>query len=44
VSVLRGTVIGPGCVVAAHAVVRGEVPAYSVASGIPARVQKDRRA
>jgi acetyltransferase-like isoleucine patch superfamily enzyme len=44
VSVLRGTVIGRGCVLAAHAVVRGEIPDYSVASGVPARVQKDRRA
>ena len=32
-----------GCVVAAHAVVRGEVPEYSVVGGIPARVLKDRR-
>jgi acetyltransferase-like isoleucine patch superfamily enzyme len=43
VSVLRGTVIGRGSVVAAHAVVRGEIPDYAVASGIPARVHKDRR-
>lgn len=42
-TILRGTVIGPGCVVAAHAVVRGEVPAYSIVGGIPARVLKDRR-
>jgi acetyltransferase-like isoleucine patch superfamily enzyme len=44
VSVLRGTVIGRGSVIAAHAVVRGAIPDYSVASGIPARVHKDRRA
>ena len=42
-SILRGAVIGRGCVVAAHAVVRGEVPEYSVVGGIPARVLKDRR-
>lgn len=42
-SVLRGTRIGEGCVVAAHAVVRGEVPPFSVAGGIPARVIKNRR-
>lgn len=44
VSVLRGTTIGRGSVLAAHAVVRGEVPEYSVVGGIPARVLKDRRA
>lgn len=42
-SVLRGTRIGRGCVVAAHAVVRGDVPPYAVVGGIPARVIKDRR-
>jgi hypothetical protein len=42
VSVLRGTVVGRGCVLAAHAVVRGEVPAFSVAGGVPARVLKRR--
>lgn len=42
-SVLRGTRIGEGCVVAAHAVVRGDVPPFSVAGGIPARVIKNRR-
>lgn len=44
VSVLRGSVIGRGSVVAAHAVVRGDIPEYSVASGVPARVRRDRRA
>jgi acetyltransferase-like isoleucine patch superfamily enzyme len=43
VTVLRGARIGTGAVVAAHAVVRGEVPAYAVVGGIPARVLKDRR-
>jgi acetyltransferase-like isoleucine patch superfamily enzyme len=42
VSVLRGSVIGRGCVVAAHAVVRGDIPDRSVAAGVPARVLKDR--
>ena len=42
-SILRGTVIGQGSVVAAHAVVRGQVPAYSIVGGVPARVLKDRR-
>jgi hypothetical protein len=42
VSVLRGSVIGRGCVVAAHAVVRGDIPDRSVAAGVPARVLKGR--
>lgn len=41
-SVLRGTDVGRGCVVAAHAVVRGTVPAHSVVAGIPGRVLRDR--
>ncbi|HEU0041913.1 MAG TPA: acyltransferase [Jiangellaceae bacterium] len=42
VSVLRGSVVGRGCVLAAHAVVRGAIPDYAVAGGVPARVLKDR--
>lgn len=42
VSVLRGTVVGRGCVLAAHAVVRGGVPDRCVAGGVPARVLKRR--
>jgi len=42
-SILRGTRIGRGSVVAAHAVVRGDVPDYSIVGGIPARVIKNRR-
>lgn len=42
-TVLRGTTIGTGVVVGAHAVVRGEVPDYAVVAGVPARVVKDRR-
>ena len=44
VTITRGSVIGRGCVVGAHAVVRGEVPDYKIAVGIPARVVRDRRA
>ncbi|HET7899671.1 MAG TPA: acyltransferase [Candidatus Nanopelagicales bacterium] len=42
VTVLRGATIGHGCVLAAHAVVRGDLPPMSVAGGTPARVLKDR--
>jgi len=38
VTVLRGTRIGRGSVVAAHAVVTGDIPPYSLAAGVPARV------
>ena len=44
VSILRGTVVGHGCVLAAHAVVRNEIPDLAVAGGVPARVLKSRRA
>lgn len=38
VTVLRGSRIGRGSVVAAHAVVTGDIPPYSLAAGVPARV------
>jgi acetyltransferase-like isoleucine patch superfamily enzyme len=44
VTVLRGTRVGRGCVLGAHAVVRGDVPDYAIAVGAPARVVRDRRA
>jgi acetyltransferase-like isoleucine patch superfamily enzyme len=44
VSVLRGTRVGRGCVLGAHAVVRGDIPDYAIAVGTPARVVRDRRA
>ncbi|SHK19400.1 Acetyltransferase (isoleucine patch superfamily) [Pseudonocardia thermophila] len=43
VSVLRGTRIGRGSVLGAHAVVRGDIPEYSIAVGVPARVVRNRR-
>lgn len=43
VTVLRGSRVGRGCVLGAHSVVRGQIPAYSVAVGVPARVVRDRR-
>ena len=36
--VLPGACLGENCVVAAHSVVRGEFPSYSVVAGVPAKV------
>jgi acetyltransferase-like isoleucine patch superfamily enzyme len=41
-SVLRGTRIGRGSVLGAHAVARGEIPEFSIAVGAPARVVRNR--
>lgn len=41
-SVLRGAQVGRGSVIAAHAVVRGTVPPYSVVAGVPGRIVRDR--
>lgn len=41
-SVLRGARVGEGSVLAAHTVVRGEVPAHSVVAGVPGRVVRNR--
>ncbi|MFD4460426.1 acyltransferase [Nocardia sp. NPDC058480] len=43
VTVLRDTRVGRGCVLGAHAVVRGDVPDYSIAVGAPAKVVKNRK-
>jgi acetyltransferase-like isoleucine patch superfamily enzyme len=42
VTVLRGVNVGRGCVLAAHTVVNKDLPAYSVAVGVPARVVRNR--
>ena len=39
---LPGAQIGDGAIIAAHAVVRGEIPAMAVAAGAPARVVSQR--
>ena len=44
VTILRGATVGRGCVLGAHAVVRGDVPDHAVAVGAPARVVRDRLA
>jgi len=42
-TILRGSVVGRGCAVGAHALVRGDVPEFSIVGGVPARVIADRR-
>ncbi len=44
VTVLRGTRVGRGCVLGAHALVKGDVPDFGVAVGAPARVVRNRHA
>jgi len=41
-TVLRGVTIGPGCVIASHALVNKDIPPLSVVGGVPARVLKSR--
>lgn len=43
VTFLDGCHVGKGSVIAAGAVVRGTIPPYSVAAGVPARVIKNRK-
>ena len=43
-TVVRGTRIGAGSVLGAHAVARGDLPAETISVGSPARVVRDRRA
>ncbi len=42
VTVTRGTTIGRGAVIGANSVARGNIPAYSIAVGIPAVVVRNR--
>jgi acetyltransferase-like isoleucine patch superfamily enzyme len=42
-SILRGSTVGKGSVIGAQTVVKGDIPAYSVAVGAPARVIKRRQ-
>lgn len=42
-SVLKGSQIGDGCVLAAHCVVKGPVEPFMIVGGIPAKPLKDRR-
>jgi acetyltransferase-like isoleucine patch superfamily enzyme len=43
VSIVRGTAIGDGSVVAANAVVTRDLPPYSIAAGLPARILRNRQ-
>ena len=43
VTILRGTTSGRGCVLGAHAVVKGDIPDFSIAVGSPAKVVKNRK-
>ncbi|MBP2351100.1 acetyltransferase-like isoleucine patch superfamily enzyme [Kribbella aluminosa] len=43
VTVTRGADIGRGAVIGANSVARGNIPAYAVAAGVPAKVLADRR-
>lgn len=42
VKVLAGVTIGDGCIVGAGSVVTNDLPAYSIAAGVPAKVIKQR--
>ena len=43
VTILPGVTIEDGCIIGAGAVVTRDIPAYSIAAGIPARVIKQRK-
>ncbi|MDO5420574.1 MAG: acyltransferase [Bacteroides sp.] len=43
VTILDGTELGDGSIVAAGAVVRGKIPPYSIIGGIPAKIIKTRK-
>lgn len=40
VTIMPGVTIGEGCIIAAGAVVASDIPAYSLAAGVPAKVKK----
>ena len=42
VTILKGVTIGRGCIIAAGALVIKDIPPYSIAGGVPARVIKQR--
>lgn len=44
VMVMPGVTIGDGCIIAAGAVVTKDIPSYSVAGGVPARIIESRHA
>jgi len=40
VCILAGTKVGDGCILGAHSVVKGDIPAYTIVVGAPARAVK----
>jgi len=42
-TVTRGTVVGRGCVLAAHTVARGDYPDLSIIAGVPGKAVRNRR-
>ncbi len=42
-TILDGAIIGNGCIIAAGAVVRGEIPPYSIVGGVPAKIINTRK-
>lgn len=43
VTIMPGVHIGDGCVIGAGAVVTGDIPPYSIAAGVPAKVLRSRK-
>ena len=43
VIIMPGVTIGNGCIIGAGAIVTNDIPAYSVAVGVPARVVRNRK-
>ena len=43
VTILPGVMIGDGCIISAGAVVTHDIPEYSIAAGVPARVIGSRK-
>ncbi|QOD11854.1 acyltransferase [Psychrobacter sp. 28M-43] len=42
VVVTKGVTIGDGCIIAANSVVNKDIPAYSIAGGVPAKILRSR--
>lgn len=40
--ILKGSVLGDGCIIGAQAVVKGQIPSNAIAAGVPAKIMKYR--